>query len=306
MNDCETLFRQGRYDELLELCSGKNDPKDIFYCLAAYTAKGEAEKALNLLLANRESLWKEDPIRTMKSDFELRFALKMFDEAYQDEEYFSNLPYVSQEVEETLRGLKGYIRANERAEYSRAEVGEGQLLKDLNSPDDFTVLQALGRLKPEHRYLSDKVREIALSKRNDSVRSFALLVLLSFNDKTPIDFEKKGAVHHLVPGELEPPYTGEIYQKDVSTLSSITRDTSLNQIAKSLYDQYVIEIFPEVEPSENKPLLLAGLSLLSASYLEAEADISEYLNAHNLTRLEAQKKADEIKKCLEDGQPLTF
>ena len=179
MSNYKELMEKKEYLTLLEEAKGKKDPESLFFSASAYLALNDGKKALDILLSNRDILWADNPVLTMKSTFEIRFALKEFDEAYEDMKDFENRPYVSQEVEEVLRGLNGYIRANERATFHYEKM-EPEELKEklLTTKDDFMLLQLLSKVEADpSKYLSE-IRSIVSSDRNDSLRTFALLLLV--------------------------------------------------------------------------------------------------------------------------------
>lgn len=302
MSNYKELMEKKEYLSLLEEAKGKNDPESLFYSASAYLALNDGKKALDILLSNRDILWADNPVLTMKSTLEIRFALKEFDEAYEDMKDFENRPYVSQEVEEVLRGLNGYIRANERASFHFEKI-EPEELKEklLTTKDDFALLQLLSKVEANPEEYLDETRIIALSDRNDSLRTFALLLLVQAKDKGEMLFKKRGREYKVVPAYLEAPFVNEAYKKTMSLIESGSKNTSIIQAAKSLYDNEVLAIYPEAGGDDLK-LNAAAYLLLAAKYLSAPAE----LLISGIDEEKAKSLAETIENDLEKSESVAF
>ena len=302
MSNYKELMEKKEYLSLLEEAKGKNDPESLFYSASAYLALNDGKKALDILLSNRDILWADNPVLTMKSTLEIRFALKEFDEAYEDMKDFENRPYVSQEVEEVLRGLNGYIRANERASFHFEKI-EPEELKEklLTTKDDFALLQLLSKVEANPVEYLDETRIIALSDRNDSLRTFALLLLVQAKDKGEMLFKKRGREYKVVPAYLEAPFVNEAYKKTMSLIEGGSKNTSIIQAAKSLYDNEVLAIYPEAGGDDLK-LNAAAYLLLAAKYLSAPAE----LLISGIDEEKAKSLAETIENDLEKSESVAF
>ncbi|MBP5091298.1 MAG: hypothetical protein J6328_01910, partial [Bacilli bacterium] len=233
----------------------------------------DAKKALDILLSNRDVLWEKNPLLLMKTNFEIRFALKEFDEAYEDMKDFENRPYVSQEVEEVLRGLPNYIRANERNTFHHEKLDEAEIReKLLNTNDDFTLLQLLGKIESNPLDYIQEIRSIASSDRNEQLKTFALLLLTQAKDGEKLVFKKNGESFELTPKDLEKPFVNDRYKKTLSFIEGGSKNTSIIQAAKSLFDNLVLAIYPK-QVEEKEKLVAASFLLLAAKYLNSSAEL---------------------------------
>lgn len=305
MDEILSLLNKGEFEKVLEATKDKDSPEYIYYKIAALTGLSREKEALELLLANRDSLWGTDPQKCIKWDLELRLSLDQFDEAYEDEKYFQNKPYVSQKVEESLREIIPSIRAYERAKYAKKEAGKDSI-KDIlldEQAKDFAILQALYEVKSEDKSLIKEIRAIANSNRHDTVRTFALLKLLDLSDVEPLTFTKNGKSYNLVPAKMNPPYTGEEYKAFIKKLLSSSKDVSMLEAARSLYDSYVLDLYPEIDPEDD--LLLLGLIYLASSYLSSPIS-SEVYKHHSLSIEDIKAKAESIEKVIEANPPLAY
>jgi hypothetical protein len=213
-----------------------------------------------------------------------------------------NRPYVSQEVEEVLRGLNGYIRANERATFHYEKM-EPEELKEklLTTKDDFMLLQLLSKVEADpSKYLSE-IRSIVSSDRNDSLRTFALLLLVQAKDEKEITFVKREKEYKLIPSTLEAPFVNETYKKTLSFIEGGSKNTSIIQAAKSLYDNEVLAIYPETGEEDLK-LNAAAYLLLAAKYLGAAAE----LLISGIDEEKAKKLSESIENDLEKSESVAF
>lgn len=309
MDSLKSLLDKKQFDLVLDLTKDSPDPEAVFYRSTALISLNRPQEALSLLLNHRADLYEANPLLYMKVSFELRFILKQFDEAYKDLEWCSNQPYVSQAVEEQLRVYPGIIRSNEKAatyvkDYTPEEV-EKVLL---SSPDDYEVLSMLSFV--QNHSLSDYtaiLRQIAVSNRHPYVRTYALLLLIALKDKTPFSFPKAGSVYRVVPSDLVPPYTGEVYNGFVSSLVLLAKDPSLANTAHQILNDYIMDVYPEavVTKADDKPLALAFLTL-AKRYLKAEDDLSPLLETYHLEAKAVDASADQIQRVLDATPPFSY
>lgn len=276
MDSFKSLLERKEYALVLNLSEGSKDPETLFCRLSALLATNDAQGALALFLENREALYVYNPLLTLKSNFELRFINGQFDEAYADEPYFENKPYVSQEVEEYLRGLPKLIRLNERNSRLAAAHSPEDVDRILRGPsEDFEVLSLLDSLRdmPLAPYI-DALKTLLLSSRHPAVKTYGLLLLVSAQYPGTVAFTKNGKRYDLVPKNLVPPYTGPLFQGFLAYLRSLSNDPSLQNVALSLLNDYILNRYPEpvISKAEDPGLALALLSL-AKRYLRSDVDL---------------------------------
>ena len=302
MANYKELMERKEYLALLQEAKGKNDPDSLFYSASAYLALNDGKKALDILLSNRDSLWENNPVLLMKSTFEIRFALKEFDEAYEDMKDFENRPYVSQEVEEVLRGLNNYIRANERASFHYEKMDPEDIKeKLLSTKDDFALLQLLGKVESDPTPYLKEIRLIAAGDRNEQLRTFALLLLVQGKDDKEFSFRKRGNDYAVAPNKLEPPFINDRYKKTLMLIEGGSKNTSVIQAAKSLFDNYVLAIYPE-EGERDLKLLSASFLSLAAKYLGSLPEL--LISGVDFTSVDAL--AQKIESIIEKSESVGF
>ena len=284
MNDLEQAFNSKDFKKVLELTKGKKEIVFTIYRLSALMALGKYSAAMSFLIENRDELFKTDPMKTIKANFSLRFALKQFDEAYEDIEAFNDYPYVSQEIEEELRGLHKRIRRAEKdslREENAAKINlsldqsESELLKNLDLINDKDIASNL----PE-------IRKIVSSLGKDSARTYALMLLVAANDEKEIKFIKNDSEFDVIPSELEKPFFGDTHLRFVNKVQEECKDPSLADVALSLYSNAYISAYPEPLIEERKINdYVAAFKEIAMEYLRQENNEPTKIDANVLERI---------------------
>ena len=299
MDNYKTLLEKKEYDLLLSLTEGDLSPAGLSYRASAYLAKGDAKQAFNILNAHRDELYKVNPLKTMKSIFELRFILKEFEEAYDDLEHFENLPYVSQEVEEYLHALPKLIRTEERNSSLSDKYSEEEIIEKLSDKaDDYEIISTLNIIGPWRA--KDYVRSlIALvtGQKSSLVRAYALMYLIAAKYDKEIALFKNGKTFNIVPARIDPPFTGKEFEDFREKLDESINDPSVSNVAKKLLNDYIFELFPETLPLEKEgPAYLLAFSSLAHEYLSSEFDLVKECEEKNVNPEEVKALIEKVKE----------
>ncbi len=300
MDELKKLIEERQFEKALELSQGSQEPEALFYRLSALLALNRSNDAMELLENHRSALFAFNPKATIRTNFELRFLRKEFDKAYKDAEEFESFPYVSQEIEEILRGLNDDIRANEKLAHGSAKLDDEELEELLlKSDDSMKVLSALNALKGKD--LSQYADLIAATLQRDAlhadVRTFALLLLVSCKDAAIRNFSLHGCQYSLQPCSLRPPFVGYPYEDIKAALENEPIDPSVRGIALGLLDQTTLALYPRDLTNLGDPQLIAkAVSSLALSYLGQDGDCPE----------DAQKARSLIINILQKNPPLAF
>ncbi len=299
MQKINDLFEEGKYEEVLELTKDSTLPKDIFIRISTYIEMGKREEALKTLLNNREALFKARPLMTMRADFELRFALNEFDEAYEDLDYFSNLPYVNQEVEEELRAAPKRIRAEEKAYLLQGADHKKDLSVLLKNKDPYAVLGALSQIGNKGiKGHEEEIKDILAGTMHHDVKAFALEVLVALGYSENVCFIDEGKARMIMPSELISPFEEENY-KSIREMLGCQRDTSLAETAIHILDEIALASYPDFPFKEGcPPFEMDALLALGQEYLGQEED-GKYASP------EADKEKERFKEILKKHPPLS-
>ena len=297
MSQIAELVKNGKYREAIGIPEESLSGRDLFFLLSSYLSLNDPKSALEVISRHRRELYETDPLMTLKANFEIRFALKQFDEAEQDLDFFANEPYVSQEVEEALRDLPRTIAATRFASTSSSPDYE-KALEVLSSPsDDLMLLSALNALKKtgELEDYRGLVEELLVGPWHDDVKTYALMLLSAKGSTHPTTLIKRGKSYTVTPAKLGTPFAMKEYQQLRKSLEGML-DQSLLAVAGELLDLYALLRYPErfVDSADLAPFL-EGLTCLASTYL-----------GNPKTPQSAKGKAfyEEIGKLIQENPPL--
>lgn len=298
MQKTNDLFEEGKYGEVLERTKESQEPSEIFVRISAYIQMGKREEALATLLKSRDALFKARPLLTLRADLELRFALGEFDAAYEDLDYFSDLPYVSQEVEEELKGAKGRIRAEEKAYLLQGAPRAKDLRALLKSKDPYAVLGALSEIgnKRMNGY-EEEIKSILISAAHHDVKAFALEVLVALRYPESVCFLGGKKRWTLRPSELLSPFEEPAYQNIRGRLKRL-KDSSLSGISIQILDQIALASYPDF-PFKDGSLSeeAKAIVMIAEEYLGQEAE-KAYCSE------DASKEKERFEEILDRHPPL--
>jgi hypothetical protein len=307
MDSLKSLLDKKQYDLILSLTEGSLDPEALVYRISAYLGKGDSASAQDLFFKNRDLLWSFNPVLTIKSNFELRFIAHDFDGAYDDITYFENKPYVSQEVEEYLRDLPKRIRLNEKNQQLAQNYTPEKIEQVFrHSDDDYEVLNLLNYLQGANvrEYLS-YIKELLVSSRHPSVKTYALLLLVEIAYPESVTFNKNGKVYHLVPKDLMPPYSGTVFNDFVLYLRDLSCDPSVAGVATNLLNDYIMDVYPEsVVKTKDDTLLALAFIKLAREYLRSGLGMNGYYEKYHLDEKKVAELSHAIDETLKAEPPL--
>lgn len=236
---------------------------------------------------------------TMRADFELRFALNQFDEAYEDLDYFSNLPYVSQEVEEELRASRKRIRAEEKAYLLQGADHKKDLSVLLKSNDPYAVLGALSQIGNKGiKGHEEEIKDILAGTMHHDVKAFALEVLVALGYPENVCFIDDGKARMIRPSGLISPFEEENY-KSIRKMLGIQRNTSLAEIAIRILDEIALASYPDFPFKEGcPPFEMDALLALGEEYLGQEVE-------ETYSSPSASKEKERFQEILKKHPPLS-
>lgn len=309
MEDYATLYQNGEYQKILDLTKSTQESDPLFYRAASFLALKQPKEAYEVLKSNRSILFAARPEMLLKYTFETLFVLRDFDTAYADLKEFENYPYVSQQIEEILRALPKKIREEEISSYKSLKIDEDELLEILkkeNSISDEALLGALGKamkISPSGE-LIERIQSILVSSRPHYVKSFALMILVNAGVKGEFPFLSKNGLIKIDVQSLKLPFEYPEYQMVLKELSFVCpKDPSLLNGAKSIFEQYALEVYPERIGNQQIELLASALAGLSKTYLRSTTDLSLYSKEHGLDQKDIESKMNEIEDTLRASLP---
>ncbi|MCR5184943.1 MAG: hypothetical protein K6C32_02555 [Bacilli bacterium] len=301
MDSLKTLMDKKQYALVLKLTENSVDPTYLFYRISALLATGKAEESLACIKANRELLESNLSI-LIRVHMEILCLLGRFDEAYEELKHYENLPYVSQQVEELLRSMPQYIRSEEKKSFGSKEMNDDQVIKLLRSDDMNDVLIALDIVKSRkiEPFLND-LRALMVNHPLQSIRSFTLFVLVQNEFKQEVAFKHIDEIIHVVPANLEPPFSTNQFNNVVRKISHEYKNPSLEETAIQILSTYIMYIYPDVIAYSDE-VIIEALFQIGNTYLQTSdsKDLSSRCVEKKISLVEVKELIDKINKALND------
>ena len=283
MDNLKSLMDKKEYELVIKLTKSSTDINDLFYRISAFLASGKAEEALSTIKENQKILEKDLNL-LIKVHIEILCLLGRFDEAKKQLDYYENLPYQSQVVEETLRAMPEVIKEEEKKLSSFRYLSDEDLSEKLHSKDNSEVLLALDILKSRDvlSFLND-IYPIMINNSDQLIRSFALLLLVQKEVDREVKFNHNGEIKIYNPKHLKPPFTGEEFNEFIKLIQSTFKDTSLSENAVSILSTFILYTYPDSIDIYDQHILLSALYVVSKEYMQDPiSDLPTYALEENI------------------------
>lgn len=283
MDNIKSLMDKQQYDLVIKLTENAEDIDSIFYRISAFLGLAEGEKALSCLLSHRKLLEKRLAF-LIRVHMDLLFILERFDEAYDELNYYQNLPYVSQEVEELLHGMRRQIREEEKQTYEKGNVNDDEIRRRLNSKHKGIVLAAIDLAGS--RGIDGFIPEISNILKNNPhqpIKSFALMMLVQKKINREFEFNSKGQIIKVNPALTKPPFIGEPFNRLTKRMIEEYKNPAISDNGIDILSGYIIDIYPS-EIKYEDDYIVGALFLLSCDCLQIKdtPSLEEYAESHGL------------------------
>ena len=301
MDSLKSLMDRKDYELVIKLTENSQDINYLFYRISAFLALGKGERALSTIKHNRKIL-EGDLSLLIKIHIEILCLLNNFDEAFEELRYYENLPYVSQQVEEVLREMPKFIREEEKKSVASRELSNDELAKRLASNDQEVVLPALDLLRDRDvNMFMPAVEKIMVKFPKQSIRSFALLLLVQKKIDRDVAFNHMGETIAIKPSKLEPPFIGSEFNDFLRELQKELKDPAANENAIQILSSYIIYTYP-IKLEVSYAVLIEALRAIAFEYLQNSGEIalSERCSQKRIDEKEVRELIHRIKECVED------
>lgn len=269
MDNLKSLMDKHEFELVIKLTENAKDSNSIFYRIAALLSTNKGEEALATIKKNRKEL-ESDLAVLIKVHIETLCILGLFDEAHQELEYYKNLPYESQEVEEILRDMPKYIRLEEKSMFKMPINDDETIIKHLKGNDMDMAIAALDEIRS--REIAPFIPAIAYLMVNfekQSVRSFALLLLVQKQVDKTFKFNHMGKLIDVNPKQLKPPFEDDEFISLVKRLENEYKNPVVSDNAIQLYSSFIIYTYPNTPYYEQDKLVIA-LHYIANHYLQID------------------------------------
>ena len=269
MDNLKSLMDKHEFELVIKLTENAKDSNSIFYRIAALLSTNKGEEALATIKKNRKEL-ESDLAVLIKVHIETLCILGLFDEAHQELEYYKNLPYESQEVEEILRDMPKYIRLEEKSMFKMPINDDETIIKHLKGNDMDMAIAALDEIRS--REIAPFIPAIAYLMVNfekQSVRSFALLLLVQKQVDKTFKFNHMGKLIDVNPKQLKPPFEDDEFISLIKRLENEYKNPVVSDNAIQLYSSFIIYTYPNTPYYEQDKLVIA-LHYIANHYLQID------------------------------------
>ena len=299
MDSLKTLMDKKQYELVIQITQNSKNEQDLFYRISALLAVGKPEESLDCITSNQKILTKNLKL-LVKTHIELLCLLNKFDAARGQLDYYKNLPYESQETEETLKYYETYIREEEKNAIRGHHIDEEEVIKRLLSKNASIVLTGLEacRSKTIELFLP-YLEKILVDFPMQAIRSFALLLLVEKKLNKVVKFKHVNQMIEVNPSLLEPPFQDNQFTNIIRSIQSDFKDPSISQNALNIYSTYLIYIYPD-KCKFNAKALLCALYGIASEYLQNDGTLFEEKCMREGEKIEDVRKIiEELKGSIE-------
>lgn len=301
MDTLKSLMDKHEFELVIKLTEKSNDIDSIFYRISALLGIGKPEQALRTL-KEHHSLLQKNLYLLIKVHIDLLIILGKFDEAYCELDYYKNLPYESQQVEELLSSMVGYIRHEEKLAYKPNVVSDEEIKSRLKSEDQGKVVSALELLTEKDLNLfMNEIKFVMVNSAFQNLRTFALLLLVSKKIDKEFDFKSSNGLIKVNPSKIKPPFVGEPFNRVSKRMITEFKNPSISDPAIDLFSRYILEIYPsEVKDDDN--YIIGALFVLCCRCLQMKDCVSldDYASTHSLEVNKLKNLYNEFEKIIEN------
>ena len=301
MDNLKTLMDRREYELVVKLTEGSQQMDYLFYRISALLALSRGDEAVECIKNNRHILEGDLPL-LMKVHIEILCILERFDEAYAELDYYKNLPYVSQQVEELIHDLPKMIREEEKKAVGNKTLSDDEIKERLKSSNEEFVLPAIDmvRARDINNFLNE-FKNILINFPRQSIRSFALLLLVQKHVDKEFEFDHIGQIIKVNPSKLTPPFIGADFNNLIKKLQNEIKNPAVSEDAIQILSSYIIHIYPESIP-EPDDVIIEALRSISNEYLRVDDSkiLEERCQDKNVDVDSVEKLILRIKACLDN------
>lgn len=302
MDSFDTLLSKKQYDLIIKATENAIDSESLYYRIIAFASLGQFDEALNVINLNKKLLQEKSLKTLITLHIDILLLDNRFDEAYKAYDYYRELPYHSQEVEEITNNIPSKIQNAIKKSYtsykeglSDSDIGKLLLSKDVNN-----VITGIDALK-EKNYLNflPQLKHILMNFSKQSIRSFALMFLVERKHNETLSFLSSKGVIQVNPSVLKPPFEDDDFNIIEKELTHGEKDTTLVENSIHILSSILIYIFPE-KISANDKATIAAIHVLAKKALLQEIDVKSLATKRNISFDDLNNSIIELQSYLDN------
>ncbi len=297
MDSLKSLLDKKQFDLILKLTEGSEDANNLFYRISAFIYLGKYEDALFVIQDHQTTLIEKNLASLINAHINLLCILGRFDQAYSTLDYYANLPYQSQEVEEVLRKMPELIKLEENKQTTFRYYDDEQIEKFLKSEKREEVLMALDTIRSRD-VLSflPVLQDLLINHKEQLVRSFTLMLLVQKEVDRNLKMKSDGEMIDVNPKHLNPPFTGAHFNETLKCIDSISKDPSLSQNATQLFSEYFMYMYPRDLKCSPKEYAFVFYLLAREYAANPIENLDELLTLHQLDKVRIENLKKEVEE----------
>ncbi len=279
----DKLVFDRKFDELLDAFNKVNDESLLFYKVIGYLGKGDYKNVLETIENNKDTLVKYEPVKTIKLHVKTLVYMDQFSKAFKTLDYYKNLPYISQEVEETFQELDKFIESEEDAKkIADEELSLEELNKILEESTDIIELYKAYSFteKYEFKDYKESIKKTLINdKLPQELRSVALAITIDNKCDEELDFLSIEGLIKVKPLGLIPPHQTPRFKTIYKFIEDLSdNDFTVKKNALNIFNLYNLISFPSNDGLDEKDIAEASIYLSKKYMANKEVKVNDKIN----------------------------
>lgn len=307
MDSYASLLEKKQYELLLKMTQNDTSLNGLFVRTRALIGVGKLEEALSHIQAHQKEM-EVTRHALITIHLEVLLELERYQQAYEALDYYDSLPYENYEIEEYIKDLRQLVRHKEQQKpYHQLSIDEikDSLLHPRSEGETLFLLEGM-RTMNLHLFLPELKQFLLNESVNDTIKTYALLLLVDQKIMEEIELNKCGLLYRVVPYELDPPFIGAFHQRMAHLLTKECKDPNQGHIALELWNTYIMEIYPEMVEEEEETLLLASFIALSYQYLSQDIPFATLSKTYSIIEEILRARVAEIEETIQRTPAIQF
>ena len=279
--ELEQLFNEGKYEDIVKLVKDSKEPFDLFFYISAEMGLLHIDEALHIVEENKKILEKDylpflidvhTTLLSLKNDIVGLVMAK---------DYYKELPYHSQEVEEKIAHFDEVIEEVDK------NIKNDMKDVDLETAKKYVLSDKMDEVYFGLKYFEDHpdekgnefLKEMLVKHPQSFARVASAIYLGERGYDEEVDFlDRNGNIIKINPKENMKYHTVERSNQMMDIINKyLDKNTSLIEISKNLLTLYELRIYPQVINLEDETFFEA-MSLVAKQYLGQEVQTSIYMH----------------------------
>ena len=203
MDSLETLISKKQYEIVIKATENCTDSQSLFYRVIAFASMSKFDDALTVI-NNHKKILEEAALNVLINlHIDILLLAERFDEAFSAYDYYRDLPYHSQVVEEIIASIPNKIQESMKKTYriNSKDLTEDEIKNALKGEDINKLFMVIESLKGGYFYkFINEIKSSLINCPKQKNRSFLLMFLVEERfDQTVSFLTENGLRSFLLP-----------------------------------------------------------------------------------------------------------